>query len=67
MLSFIQMMSFALVSGFVAPLLFDSAFKLACGVTAGTVLSFIAWRLSLRMQGSEVVRSEDLMSSSTSS
>ena len=29
MLSFIQMMSFALVSGLVAPLLFDSAFKLA--------------------------------------
>jgi DHA1 family bicyclomycin/chloramphenicol resistance-like MFS transporter len=29
MLAFIQMMSFALVSGLVAPLLFGSAFKLA--------------------------------------
>jgi DHA1 family bicyclomycin/chloramphenicol resistance-like MFS transporter len=48
MLSFIQMMSFALVSGLVAPLLFDSAFKLACGVMAGLVLSFAAWRLSVR-------------------
>jgi DHA1 family bicyclomycin/chloramphenicol resistance-like MFS transporter len=47
MLSFIQMMSFALVSGLVAPLLFDSAFKLACGVGVGLVLSFFAWRLSL--------------------
>jgi DHA1 family bicyclomycin/chloramphenicol resistance-like MFS transporter len=47
MLSFIQMMSFALVSGLVAPLLFDSAFKLACGVGVGLVLSFLAWRLSL--------------------
>jgi DHA1 family bicyclomycin/chloramphenicol resistance-like MFS transporter len=48
MLSFIQMMSFALVSGLVAPLLFDSAFKLACGVLAGLALSFVAWRLSVR-------------------
>jgi DHA1 family bicyclomycin/chloramphenicol resistance-like MFS transporter len=47
MLSFIQMMSFALVSGLVAPLLFDSAFKLACGGGGGLVLSFFAWRLSL--------------------
>jgi MFS transporter, DHA1 family, multidrug resistance protein len=51
MLSFIQMMSFALVSGLVAPLLFDSAFKLACGVTAGLALSFASWRLGLRMLG----------------
>jgi DHA1 family bicyclomycin/chloramphenicol resistance-like MFS transporter len=48
MLTFIQMMSFALVSGLVAPLLFDSAFKLACGVMAGLVLSFTAWRLGVR-------------------
>jgi DHA1 family bicyclomycin/chloramphenicol resistance-like MFS transporter len=46
MLAFIQMMSFALVSGLVAPLLFDSAFKLACGVTVGLLLSFAAWQLS---------------------
>ena len=46
MLAFIQMMSFALVSGLVAPLLFDSAFKLACGVSAGLVLSFASWQAS---------------------
>jgi DHA1 family bicyclomycin/chloramphenicol resistance-like MFS transporter len=46
MLAFIQMMSFALVSGLVAPMLFESAFKLACGVTVGLVLSFAAWQAS---------------------
>jgi DHA1 family bicyclomycin/chloramphenicol resistance-like MFS transporter len=44
MLGFIQMMAFALVSGLVAPVLFESAFKLACGVGVGLVLSFGAWR-----------------------
>ena len=48
MVGFIQMMSFALVSGLVAPLLFGSAFKLACGAAIGCVLSFLMWRLSLR-------------------
>ena len=43
MQSFIQMILFALISGVVAPLLFDSAFKLACGVMAGLVISFAAW------------------------
>lgn len=43
MQSFIQMLLFALVSGLVAPLLFDSAFKLACGVMAGLLLSLAAW------------------------
>jgi DHA1 family bicyclomycin/chloramphenicol resistance-like MFS transporter len=50
MLSFIQMMSFALVSGLVAPLLFGSAFKLACGVVVGLVLSFVSWQLSVRVK-----------------
>ncbi|UUZ48457.1 hypothetical protein LP420_37875 [Massilia sp. B-10] len=49
MLAFIQMMLFALVSGLVAPLLFDSALKLALGVLAGLAGSFACWRLSLRM------------------
>lgn len=49
MLSFIQMMAFALVSGLLAPLLFDSAFKLACGVLGGLVVSLACWRLSLLM------------------
>ena len=48
MVGFIQMMSFALVSGLVAPLLFDSALKLALGVAGGLLLSFGAWRLSVR-------------------
>lgn len=46
MLAFVQMMSFALISGLVAPLLFGSAFKLACGVAAGLVGSFVAYRLA---------------------
>jgi DHA1 family bicyclomycin/chloramphenicol resistance-like MFS transporter len=46
MLAFIQMMAFALVSGLVAPLLFDSAFKLACGVTVGLAGSFAALKLA---------------------
>jgi DHA1 family bicyclomycin/chloramphenicol resistance-like MFS transporter len=50
MLSFIQMMSFALVSGLVAPLLFDSAFKLACGVTAGLLASFAASSAARRLR-----------------
>ncbi|MFP5393886.1 MAG: multidrug effflux MFS transporter [Gammaproteobacteria bacterium] len=49
LLAFIQMMAFALVSGLVAPLLFDSAFKLACGVAAGLAASFMCWRLSRLM------------------
>ena len=46
MLSFIQMLSFAIVSGLVAPLLFGSALKLACGMLGGLALSFVCWRLS---------------------
>jgi len=48
MVGFIQMMSFALVSGLVAPLLFGSALKLACGAAIGVALSFGMWRLSRR-------------------
>ncbi|MEC5160505.1 MULTISPECIES: multidrug effflux MFS transporter [unclassified Janthinobacterium] len=43
MQSFIQMLLFALVSGLVAPLLFDSALNLAYGVMAGLVLSLASW------------------------
>ncbi|AVR97406.1 multidrug effflux MFS transporter [Pseudoduganella armeniaca] len=46
MQSFIQMTLFALVSGLVAPLLFDSAFKLACGVLGCLVASLLAWLLA---------------------
>lgn len=48
MVGFIQMMAFALVSGLVAPLLFESALKLALGVAGGLALSFGAWRMSVR-------------------
>jgi DHA1 family bicyclomycin/chloramphenicol resistance-like MFS transporter len=48
MLAFVQMMTFALVSGLLAPLLFDSALKLASGVLAGIALSFVCWRLAGR-------------------
>ena len=46
MLSFVQMICFAIVSGLVAPMLFGSALKLASGMLGGLVLSFICWRLS---------------------
>ncbi len=46
MQSFIQMLLFALISGLVAPLLFDSALKLAYGVMAGLTLSLICALLS---------------------
>ncbi|WP_281255017.1 multidrug effflux MFS transporter [Noviherbaspirillum humi] len=48
--SFIQMLLFALVSGTVAPLLFESAFKLACGVLAGLVLSIVCALLARRLR-----------------
>ncbi|TWI67661.1 DHA1 family bicyclomycin/chloramphenicol resistance-like MFS transporter [Pseudoduganella lurida] len=44
--SFIQMTLFAIISGVVAPLLFDSAFKLACGVLGCLVVSLLAWMLA---------------------
>lgn len=57
MVGFIQMMSFALVSGLVAPLLFDSALKLGLGVAGGLLLSFAAWRLSVRTAQAPVASS----------
>lgn len=56
MLSFIQMIAFALVSGLVAPLLFGSALKLACGMLAGLVLAFVCWRLSALERWGQVRR-----------
>jgi DHA1 family bicyclomycin/chloramphenicol resistance-like MFS transporter len=41
--SFVQMSVFALVSGIVAPLLFDSALKLACAVLGALLLSLLCW------------------------
>lgn len=44
MQSFLQMMLFALVSGLVAPLLFDSALHLALGLVACLVVSYATYR-----------------------
>ena len=46
MQSFIQMLLFALVSGLVAPLLFDSALNLAWGVLGSLMVSLAAWLLA---------------------
>lgn len=43
MQGFIQMMIFTVVTGMVAPLLFDSAFKLALGMAGGAVLGIALW------------------------
>jgi len=40
---FVQMVVFALVSGLLAPVLFDSALKLACGVLGVAALSALCW------------------------
>lgn len=44
--SFIQMLIFALVSGLVAPLLFDSALYLAYGVMGGLLVALVCWILA---------------------
>jgi DHA1 family bicyclomycin/chloramphenicol resistance-like MFS transporter len=48
--SFIQMMTFAVISGLVAPMLFDSALKLACGMLVALALSLMLWTISRRVQ-----------------
>jgi DHA1 family bicyclomycin/chloramphenicol resistance-like MFS transporter len=48
--TFIFMGLFALGSGFVCPLLFGSAWKLAASVAAGVVLSAICWRIGTSLQ-----------------
>lgn len=58
--NFIQMLIFAVVSGFVAPALFDSAFKMAEGVAAGLILSILFWTLGNRCR--EQVRVADQLS-----
>jgi DHA1 family bicyclomycin/chloramphenicol resistance-like MFS transporter len=44
--AFVQTLCFAIVSGLVAPLLFDSAFLLACGVAAALVVSLVCLLLA---------------------
>lgn len=48
LMSFLQMLIFSLVSGVIAPLLFDSAIKLAAGVLAGFALSAACWAIGAR-------------------
>ena len=43
--SFAQMLIFAIISGFIAPLIYASAFWLAGGVTVSVVLSITLWTL----------------------
>lgn len=46
--SFVFMIMFACISGFVVPLLFSSAFLLAVGAAIGLVLSWVLWSLGSR-------------------
>lgn len=48
LVSFVQMLIFSLVSGVVAPLLFDSALKLAAGELACFLLTVLCWRIGTR-------------------
>ena len=48
MQGFIQMFLFAMVSGLVAPLLFDSAFKLALGHAVTVLAGLVLWALAVR-------------------
>ncbi|MFI4928466.1 MAG: Bcr/CflA family drug resistance efflux transporter, partial [Burkholderiales bacterium] len=48
--SSVQMLVFAVVSGVLAPLLFDSAFKLACGMLGGVALGLLCWIGAQRLE-----------------
>jgi DHA1 family bicyclomycin/chloramphenicol resistance-like MFS transporter len=50
MQGFIQMFLFALVSGLISPLLFDSAHKLALGHAAGVLIGVALWALATRVK-----------------
>jgi DHA1 family bicyclomycin/chloramphenicol resistance-like MFS transporter len=58
--SFIQMLTFAIISGVVAPLLFDSGLKLALGMVVGLILSFICWLASTHVRGTRTVSSRQI-------
>ena len=45
LMSFVQMLIFSLVSGVVAPMLFDSGFKLAEGMFGCYVLAAVCWKI----------------------
>jgi DHA1 family bicyclomycin/chloramphenicol resistance-like MFS transporter len=48
MQGFIQMFLFAMISGLVAPHLFDSAFKLAVGHAVTVLVGLMLWALAVR-------------------
>jgi DHA1 family bicyclomycin/chloramphenicol resistance-like MFS transporter len=50
LIGFMQMIVFATVAGFVAPLLYDSALGLACGALVGVASSVLCWYLAHRCQ-----------------
>jgi len=52
-----QMLVFAVVAGFVAPLLFDSALLLAAGTVGSAVLCATCWTISGRLEGRRVSES----------
>jgi DHA1 family bicyclomycin/chloramphenicol resistance-like MFS transporter len=56
--SFVFLVIFALISGFFSPILFASAFRLACGAAIGLGLSLWLWRL-----GSQDRREHPILSS----
>ncbi len=56
LLSFVQMLIFSLVSGVVAPMLFESAMKLAEGFVIAFVLTLICWGAGARLQDRKVAR-----------
>jgi DHA1 family bicyclomycin/chloramphenicol resistance-like MFS transporter len=49
LISFIQMLIFSFISGIVAPLLFDSPFKLAAGMLVSCVLTILCWEAGKRL------------------
>ncbi|HJV82188.1 multidrug effflux MFS transporter [Noviherbaspirillum sp.] len=50
LMSFVQMLIFSLVSGVVAPMLFDSAIQLAQGVLAFFMLTLACWAIGARVR-----------------
>jgi DHA1 family bicyclomycin/chloramphenicol resistance-like MFS transporter len=59
MQSFTFLVIFALISGCVAPLLFESAFRLAAGTAAGLGVSLLLWWLCIRGESEHGVLTDD--------
>jgi len=59
MQNFIFLVIFAIMSGFIAPFLFASAFRLAVGTAIGLVLSLLLWWLSSRGEREHDILSDE--------